>query len=108
MPMMQGINPQMMKRLMKQLKTEEIEADEVIIKAGNRKIVIKNPQVMKMNVSGQDTFQVMGEISEEEDINPDDIKMIVENTGCTEKEAVDALAETKGDIAEAIMKIKKE
>jgi NACalpha-BTF3-like transcription factor len=30
----------------------------------------------------------------------------VENTGCPEKEAIAALAETKGDIAEAIIKIK--
>jgi nascent polypeptide-associated complex subunit alpha len=106
--MMPGMNPQMMKRLMKQLKTEEIDADEVIIKSGNRKIIVKNPQVTKMTVSGQDTFQIMGEIVEEEDVNPEDIKMIVENTGCSEKEAVDALAEAKGDIAEAIMKIKEE
>ncbi len=104
--MIPGMNPKMMKKLMKQLNAEEIDADEVVIKAGNRKIIVKNPQVVKMTVSGQETFQVMGNISEEEEINPDDVKMIVENTGCPEKEAIAALAETKGDIAEAIIKIK--
>jgi len=105
--MIPGMNPQMMKRLMKQLNAEEIDADEVIIKKGGRRIVVRNPQVVKMKVSGQETFQVMGEISEEEDeIEPDDVKMVMENTGCSEKKAVDALAKAKGDIAEAIMKIK--
>ena len=36
----------------------------------------------------------------------DDVKLVMEQTGKSEKEARKALEETKGDIAEAIMKLK--
>lgn len=105
--MMQGMNPKMMKKLMKQLKAEEIDAEEVIIKKKDANLVIKNPQVVKMTVSGMPTFQIVGEAHEEEaGVNPDDVKLVMENTGCSEEEAIGALADSKGDIAEAIIKLK--
>ena len=58
-------------------------------------------------MGGQESFQIAGEVSERspEKFSPDDIKLIVDQTGCTEDEAKKALEET-GDIAAAIMKIK--
>ncbi|GAB6945026.1 nascent polypeptide-associated complex protein [Vulcanisaeta sp. JCM 14467] len=35
----------------------------------------------------------------------DDIKLVMEETGCTREEAIKALRETNGDIAEAIVRI---
>lgn len=35
----------------------------------------------------------------------DDIKLVMEETGCTREEAIKALKETNGDIAEAIIKV---
>ncbi|WP_054841947.1 nascent polypeptide-associated complex protein [Vulcanisaeta distributa] len=35
----------------------------------------------------------------------DDIKLVMEETGCTREEAIRALKETNGDIAEAIIKV---
>jgi nascent polypeptide-associated complex subunit alpha len=105
--MMPNMNPQMMKKLMKQLKAEEIDADEVVIKTKSGNLVIKDPQVVKMSVSGVPTFQVVGEAHKEESgVNTEDVKLVMENTECSEEEAIEALAKSKGDIAEAIMKLK--
>ena len=41
---------------------QEIDATEVIIKTPEKEIVITNPQVSKVNMMGQQTFQVVGEI----------------------------------------------
>lgn len=105
------IDPNMMKRVMKQLNMKDIPATEVIIKTPDKNIIIKNPTVQQMKIGGQDAFQVSGEITEEGggddtiEVTEDDIKLIMEKTGKTRQEVLDALAETNGDIAEAILKL---
>ena len=106
------INPKQMEKLMKQMgmQMDNIEAERVIIVTKDNKIVIENPQVAKVRMMGQETFQVSGgEISEEakEKFSNDDVKMIMEQTGALEEEACAALEETQ-DIAEAIVKLKKQ
>ena len=107
--MFPGIDPRQMKMAMKKLglKQEDIDAEEVIIKCRDKQLRITNPQVTKIEVGGQETIQVIGEINEEpiEKFNDDDIKTVMEQTGCNEKEAKTALEET-GDLAEAILKLK--
>ena len=104
------INPKQMEKMMKQMgiQTVEIPATEVIIKTTGKDIIISNPQVSRVSMGGQETFQIVGEVSEksEEKFSKEDLQMIVEQTGCSEEEAADALEET-GDIAEAILKLKK-
>jgi nascent polypeptide-associated complex subunit alpha len=104
--MIPGMNPKAMKQAMKKLglKQEEIEANEVIIKCEDREIVIKNPQVVKMNMMGQDSIQITGDIIERdaEVFNEDDIKTIMEQTGCDEETAKELL-QREGDIAAAIL-----
>lgn len=99
-----------MEKMMKQMgiQTVEIPATEVIIKTPEKDLIISNPQVSKVSMGGQETFQIIGEVSErsEEKFSKEDLQMIVDQTGCTEEEAADALEET-GDIAEAILKLKK-
>jgi nascent polypeptide-associated complex subunit alpha len=107
LPGMGGINPKKMQAMMKQLgiKQEEIEALRVIIEREDGNIIIENPSVTKVNMQGQDTWQIMGEASEEEaGVNEDDIKLVMEKTGKSEEEARKALEETN-DIAEAIVKL---
>ena len=103
------INPKMMEKAMKQLgiKSEELAAEEVIIKTTDRQIVITNPQVTRVNMGGQESFQVSGEISESplKKFSDDDVKMVIEQTGATAGEAEKALEET-GDIASAILKLR--
>lgn len=111
--MIPGMNPQMMKQAMKRMgmKQEEIDATEVIIKTPDKDIIVQNPQVSKLNMMGQDTIQVVGDIIEREketapEINEDDIKTVMDQTGATEEQAKAAIEETEGDLAEAIMKLK--
>ena len=112
--MIPGMNPKQMKQAMKRMgiKQEEIDAKEVIIKLENHEIVISNPSVSKVNMMGQDTYQVVGEeeireLDSTPEINEDDIKTVVEQTGTSEEEAKAAIQASKGDLAEAIMKLKK-
>jgi nascent polypeptide-associated complex subunit alpha len=105
------INPRQMEKLARQMgmQMDNIEAERVIIVTKGNRIVIENPQVAKVRMMGQETFQISGgEITEEkEKFSRDDVKMIMEQTGAVEEEAVKALEETQ-DIAEAIFKLKKE
>ena len=110
--MFPGMNPREMQKAMKRLgiKQEEIDAELVIIKTKGNDIIVKNPQVSKMNMMGQETLQISGDITEEESSSPpeikeEDVQMVIEQTGCTKQQAEDALKESDGDIASAIMKL---
>lgn len=87
----------------------EIPAKEVIIKGDEKEIVILNPSVSKVNIMGQDSFQITGEIHErasKADISKEDVKTVMEQAGVNEEEARTALEKTRGDIAEAILQLK--
>lgn len=109
--MLPGLNPREMQKAMKRLgiRQEEIDAQEVIIKTSDRSILIKNPHVSKVNMMGQETFQVSGEITEIDnsaaDISEDDIATVMEQTGCAREEALEALEQSNGNLAEAILKL---
>jgi nascent polypeptide-associated complex subunit alpha len=109
--MIPGMNPKKMQSLMKQMgiNQEEVDAEKVeIFKRDGGKIVIENPAVSKVTMQGQETWQVGGEAKEEESTEQnteEDIKMIMEKTGKGEKEAREALEESDGDIAAAIVKL---
>ncbi len=105
------LDPKKMQAMMKQLgmKQEEVSAKRVVIESDDKNIVIENPQVSKIVMQGQETFQIMGEAREEpaednERIKEEDVNLIMEKTGKTDKEARKALEET-GDIANAILKL---
>lgn len=113
--MMPGMNPRMMKQAMKRMgiQQQDIEATEVIIKTPEKDLVIKNPQVAKVNMMGQQTYQVVGEaeereVSQEAEINEDDINTVTEQTGADKEKAKAAIKENKGDLAAAIMSLKQE
>ena len=110
--MIPGMNPKMMKQAMKRMgiKEETIEVSQVIMKTGDKELVFDAPQVSKVNMMGQNTFQVIGEPTIREldttpDINDEDIKTVSEQTGCSEEKAKEALEECKGDLAEAVIKL---
>lgn len=97
---------QMMKKM--GIQQQEIGATEVIIKTDDSEIVIVNPQVSKVNMMGQETFQVVGESHVRErdstpEIDEDDVKQVMEQCSCSEEEARDALTKKGGDLAAAIL-----
>ena len=113
--MIPGMNPKQMRQAMKRMgiKQEEIDAKEVIIKLENHEIIISNPNVSKVNMMGQDTYQVVGEeeireLDSTPDINEEDVKTVVDQAGVSKEEAAKAIKEAKGDLAEAIIKLKKD
>lgn len=85
---------------------EEIPASRVIIeKTDDTKIIIENPSVTKIKMQGQETFQVVGDVKEEDvGISPDDIKTVMEKTGVSEEKASASLEKTQ-DLAESILEL---
>jgi len=109
--MLPHVNPKQMEQMMHKLgvKQENIDASEVIIKCKDKQIRVLNPNVSKINLMGQESLQITGKFVEEElqSFSTEDIKIIMEQTNCSEKEAKEALNKT-GDLAEAIIMLKKE
>lgn len=111
--MIPGMNPRKMQQAMKRMGIQqvEIEATEVIIKCPDKEIIITNPNVSKVNMMGQQTYQIVGEeherrISTEPEISEDDIKTVAEQAEVTEEEAKKAIEEAKGNLAQAILSLK--
>ncbi len=107
------MNPRMMKQAMKKMGIKQIEvpATEVIIKCPDKDIVITDPQVSKVNMMGQQTYQIVGQEHEREKqievtISEEDIKTVAEQAGVDQEKAKEALEQAKGDLAEAIMNLK--
>ncbi|VVC00349.1 Nascent polypeptide-associated complex protein [uncultured archaeon] len=109
--MLPGMDPKNMAKVMKQMgiKSDDIDATKVTIelKDGGR-LVVFEPQVVQIEMQGQKSFQVSGKVSEEHEAGEDDIKMVMEAAGVGREEAMNALRETGGDIAEAIIHLKGE
>ncbi|MDP1695535.1 MAG: nascent polypeptide-associated complex protein [archaeon] len=103
-----GMDPKKMQGMMKQLgiKQEEIDAKRVIIeKNDGGKIIIEEPSVAKIIMQGQESWQISGNAREEEEgIREEDVQLVMEKTGKSEKEVRKVLEETN-DIAEAIIKL---
>ncbi len=107
---MMGMNPRQMKKLMRQMgiKMEEIEGvSEVVIKMEGKEIVLKNPVVTAITAQGEKSYQIVGEEEVREVLNipEEDIQLVMEQAGVDRETARKALEETKGDIAEAIIKL---
>jgi nascent polypeptide-associated complex subunit alpha len=114
--MMPNINPRQMEQMMRKMgvKQEEIDAQQVIIICSDKKIVIDNPSVQKVNMMGKESYQISGDESEESleeeseeseptEITEDDIKTVMDQAGGSRDEAEQALKDTNGNIAEAII-----
>jgi nascent polypeptide-associated complex subunit alpha len=102
------MNPKQMQAMLRQfgIKTEELQVKRVVFELEGKNIVIENPSVNVMNAQGQKIYSVIGNAIEEKEVNEEDVKMVMQQTGKTKEEAEKALKETKGDIAEAIIKLK--
>lgn len=107
---MPNIDPRQMEKLMRQMgvNTKSIPASLVIIEADDGRILIKNPEVTEVSMGSQKTFQIVGEAVKELKLNEEDVLLVMGQSGATRDQAIDALKKTKGDIAEAILQLKKQ
>ena len=105
------MNPRDVKKAMKRMGMEQrdIEAFQVIIKTPSKDLVINNPQVAEVTMMGQKTYQIVGEAIEQENIyiSQEDIETVAQQAEVSKQQAEQALKKSKGDLAEAIMNLKK-
>lgn len=107
--MFPGINPKDLEKAMKKMgiKQEALDATQVIIKTKDKELLIHNPEVVKIDMMGKESFQVSGDIEERElkKYTEEDVKTVMEKADCTEKEARKSLENNDGDIAAAILEL---
>ena len=108
------------KRMMEKMgmKMDQIDGvTEVLIRTPTREIVIEEPVVTSVVVQGQKMYQIAGGSTHERgpitELAPaetleDDVKLVASQTGKTLEEARTALKDSGGNLAEAIVKLKKE
>lgn len=116
-----GMNPRKMEQMMEQMgiDVEDIDATEVVIRQSDgTKLVFDDPDVTRMDARGQQTYQVIGEPTEQEGsadetetaseeggsdaIPQSDVDLVSERTGVSEADARAALEAAGGDLAAAI------
>lgn len=110
--MISGMDPKLVKMAMKRMgiSQENVDASKVIIETKDKNIVINNPEVSRVDMQGNISFQVSGAISEEEkEFKPseEDIELIMEKTKAKKKEIIEILKKNNGDIAETILELSK-
>ena len=108
--MIPGMNPRQMQKMMQKMgiKQHDLNAVKVVITLADKELVFENPQVSKVNMMGQETYQIVGSPKEQtKDTTPDiseaDVAIVASQTGVSIDEARRAIETTKGDLAEAIM-----
>jgi nascent polypeptide-associated complex subunit alpha len=90
------------------IRQEPIPATEVIIRCGDKDLIISQPQVSKVNMMGQETFQVIGKAVErarELAISEDDVKTVMDQAGVGKEKAMEAIRRNQGDLAAAILEL---
>ncbi|MBW2971034.1 nascent polypeptide-associated complex protein [Candidatus Woesearchaeota archaeon] len=110
---MQRMNPKQMRKMMERMgiQQEEIDANIVLIKSDDKEIIITNPRVVKVNMMGQDTFQISGNISErapELEIDDADVETVMEQAQVDRETAFNALKHNQGDMAKTILELTSE
>ena len=120
-----GLDPKRMKSLMKQMGIEQEElrgVTEVIIRTKTKELYFKEPQVVEVRAQGSRTFQVVGKPEERapgaqppagaskgkappepSEFPEEDVKLVMDQAGCTREEAIAALRAADGSPAEAIL-----
>ena len=126
------MSPKQMSRMMKKMGIEQTDLEgvkEVIIRFADKEWVISNPQVTAIKQSGAETYQVGGskteralsgtssssqeidvvekEIVPEIEIPMEDAALVAGQTGVDIETAKQALKETDGDLAAAILKLRR-
>lgn len=102
------MNPRQMQQMMQRLgvQQQEVDAVEVIIRMPDKELVFERPAVHKVNMLGQQSWQITGEPRERAVTSPEDARMVAAQAGVDEARAAAALNASGGDIAKAILQLK--
>ena len=114
---MRRISPREFRRLTQRigLNIEELKGvQEVIIRLVDKELVFSDAKVQVIDAKGEKIYQIFGnpverELKEEEEeveIKDEDIRLVMDQTGASREEALEALKETGGDLAQAIILIR--
>lgn len=91
---------------MKEIRTETLNANKVVIELEDKNIVIENANVLISNFQGQKSYTIIPGVEKTEfKVSEEDAALVAEKTGKSIEEAKRALAETNNDIALAIKKL---
>ncbi|MGC8597256.1 MAG: nascent polypeptide-associated complex protein [Thermocladium sp.] len=128
------INPNELRKMLKRmgignLNVEEINAAKVVIYLRNGSTLeIPNPSVAAIKMQGMMIYQIQASEkdvkttqtqaaapassiimqrpqTQEPPVSEDDVRLIMDQTGATRDDAIKALKESNGDLAEAILKL---
>lgn len=123
-----GMSPRAVARMMKQMGIEQQDVTgvkEVIFRFSDKEWVISEPQVLLVKQAGSESYQVSGtrmerglttsgdgedtalEPVKEIEIPMEDAALVAAQTGVDIEVAKDALRETGGDLAAAILKLRR-
>ncbi len=106
------VNPREANRMMQRMGMQVQQLDEVtkvIMESPTKRIVIDNPEVATVTVQGQTIYQVGGGTVREEGIgggSEDDVKLVASKSVVSTEEATNALRQSGGDLAQAIILLK--
>jgi nascent polypeptide-associated complex subunit alpha len=96
------------------LKMDElVDINRVILQGDEREIIIEKPIVTVIDLKGQRMYQVAGgsiterSVSRETSIPEEDVLLVAEQAGVSAEAARRALLEAEGDLARAILSLKK-
>jgi nascent polypeptide-associated complex subunit alpha len=108
--MFPNVNPKQMKKMMRQMgmDVKELSATEVVIKLEGEEVTITNPDVNVITMKGQKTYQISGgveSIGSGSKVSEEDVAMVASQAGVSKEKAADALKETDGDLAAAILSL---
>ena len=118
--MQRRMNPRETRRMMQRMgmsMDSVADVSQVIIKTAKKDIVIEQPEVAIMNMSGQKIFQVVGgnvteraperggstSVQAKPLVSEEDAQLVADQTGKNLEEAKRALEECDGDLAKAIL-----
>jgi len=124
-----GMSPRQMERMMKRMGIEQEDLDgvkEVVIRFGDKEWVIADAHVVMVRQAGVESYQVTGTKKERTsarespgqdvakqtqkkavEIPVEDAALVAGQTGVSIEAAMSALRETGGDLAAAILKLRR-
>ena len=110
-----AMNQRDLQKMMKRMKMTELNGvEEVIIRFADYELVIPNAEVTRM-MMGTQVYQITGNAKKQDrsdvevieiEISDEDVQLVASQASVSEEEAEDALLESEGDIAKAIMILK--